>query len=188
MLRVLLSFVLALAVAAPSSAAPAKWAVDPAKSSVAFSVVVNGQSVVGRFASFSAAIAFDPADLANSTAKITLPMGEAKTADAVRDAMLPKPDWFNVPGFPQAVFQTTGFVSKGGNKYEAAGKLTLKGVTRDVTLPFTLDITGDTAVMKGETALKRLDFGVGSLKEFATGTPVALDVKVMVNVTARRAK
>jgi polyisoprenoid-binding protein YceI len=133
-------------------------------------------------------IAFDPADLAHSSAKITIPMGQADTGLAERDAMLPKPDWFNVPGFPQAVFQTISFASKGGNKYEAVGTLKLKGVTKPITLPFTLNIAGDTAVVKGETVLKRLAFGVGQGPDFVDGTRVALDVKVMVNVTARRAK
>lgn len=187
-MRRVFAFIAAIAFAAPSIAAPATWTVDPAKSSLSFAVSVNGQTVTGKLASFAAVIAFDPAGLAQSSAKVTIPMAGAKTDDATRDAMLPRPDWFNVAGFPQAVFRTTAFVAKGGNAYEATGKLTLKGITKDVTLPFTLSIAGDTAVMKGETVLKRLDFGVGTIKEFAGETPVALSVKVMVNVTAKRAK
>jgi polyisoprenoid-binding protein YceI len=115
-------------------------------------------------------------------------MTESKTGDATRDAMLLKPDWFNVLDFPQAVYQTTSFVSKGGNAYEARGTLKLKGVTKEVVLPFTLDINGNTAVAKGTTVLTRRDFNVGQSSDFQTGTPVALTVKVMVNVTATRAK
>ena len=173
---------------APAWAAPPKWNVDPSKSSLTFEVVVNGQKVVGRFKAFGALIAFDPADLANSSAKITIDLTEAKSGDATRDAMLLKPDWFNVLDFPQAVFQTTSFVAKGGNAYEAKAKLTLKGTVRDVTLPFTLAINGNTAVVKGATVLKRLEFGVGQSKDFAGDAPVALSVKVMVSVTATRAK
>lgn len=187
----MLRFIVCLAsliLAGAAIAAPPTWSVDHAKSSLAFTVNVNGQQVAGKFKAFGAIIAFDPADLANSRATITLPMDEAKTNEATRDAMLLKPDWFNILDFPKASFQTTSFTHKGGNAYEAQGTLTLKGVTKNVTLPFTLDIKGDSAMMKGEVTLKRLDYGVGSLKEFSTGTPVALEVKVMVNVTARRAK
>lgn len=176
------------ALSAPAFAAPARWNVDPAKSSLSFLVEVNGQKVTGRFKAFGALIAFDPADLANSSAKITIDMSEAKSGDATRDAMLLKPDWFNVLDFPQAVYQVTGFTAKGGNAYEAPGKLTLKGVTKDVALPFTLNITGDTAVAKGETTLARRSFNVGQGKDFETAKPVALSVKVMVNITAKRAK
>ncbi len=188
MLRIVLSVIASFAVVVAASAAPATWTVDQAKSSLTFTVGVNGQTVPGKFKAFGAIIAFDPADLAHSSAKITLPMDEAKTNEATRDAMLLKPDWFNILDFPQAIFQTTAFTAKGGNKYEAAGTLKLKGVSKALTLPFTLDITGDTAVMKGETVLKRLDFGVGNAKDYAGETPVALSVKVMVNLTAKRAK
>lgn len=188
MLRFVLFLAATVALVHAASAAPARWNVDPSKSSLTYEVVVNGQKVVGRFKAFGALIAFDPADLANSSAKITMDMTETKSGDATRDAMLLKPDWFNVLDFPQAVFQTTSFVSKGGNAYEAKAKLTLKGAALDVTLPFTLAINGSTAVVKGETVLKRLAFGVGQGKDFTGDTPVALNVKVMVNVTARRAK
>lgn len=187
MLRVAAIVAAFFACLAPAWAAPPKWNVDASKSSLTYEVVVNGQKVVGRFKAFGALIAFDPADLANSSAKITIDMTEAKSGDATRDAMLLKPDWFNVLGFPQAVFQTTSFASKGGNAFEAKAKLTLKGATRDVALPFTLAIKGTTAVVKGETVLKRLEYGVGQGKDFAADAPVALSVKVLVNLTATRA-
>jgi polyisoprenoid-binding protein YceI len=186
--RIVLSILLLAVSLFPAAAAPATWNVDQAKSSLSFAVDVNGQRVTGKFAAFGALIAFDPADLAHSSAKITMDMTATKSGDATRDAMLLKPDWFNVLDHPQAIYQTTGFVSKGANKYEAQGKLTLKGVAQDVALPFTLTINGNTAVAKGETTLMRRAFNVGASKEFETGTPVALSVKVMVNVTARRAK
>jgi polyisoprenoid-binding protein YceI len=177
---------LTLLSAATPSPAPAKWTVDPAKSSLRFVVAIEGQTVIGKFKAFGAIIAFDPADLAHSSAKITMPMDEAKTGLAERDAMLLKPAWFNILDFPQAVFQTTSFTHKGGNKYEAVGVLKLKGVSKAITLPFTLDIAGNTATVKGETVLKRLDFGVGQGPDYTGETPVALKVKVMVNITAKR--
>jgi len=187
-MRFLLAFFAAIAFAATASAAPARWNVDLSKSSLTYVVVVNGQTVTGRFKAFGAIIAFDPADLAHSSAKITIDMTESKTGDATRDAMLLKPDWFNVLDFPQAVYQTTSFVSKGGNAYEALGTLKLKGVTKDVALPFTLAIDGNTAVAKGVATLMRRAFNVGQGKDFEGAAPVALEVKVMVNVTATRAK
>jgi len=187
-MRFLFACLASLVFAASACAAPARWNVDLAKSSLSYVVVVNGQTVTGKFKAFGAIIAFDPADLAHSSAKITIDMTESKTGDATRDAMLMKPAWFNVLDFPQAIYQTTSFVSKGGNAYEAQGQLKLKGVTKDVALPFTLAINGNTAVAKGETTLTRRAFDVGAGEDFEGAKPVALEVKVMVNVTARRAK
>ena len=186
--RTVFCFLIAAAMGASAWAQPPKWQVDGAKSSLKFVVVVNGQTVTGKFASFGALIAFDPADLAHSSAKITIDMTGVKSGDSTRDAMLQKPDWFNILDFPHAVFQTTSFTSKGGNAYEALGKLTLKGTTQDVVLPFNLAITGNTGVMKGETVLKRAAFKVGQGTQFETAKPVDLDVKVLVNVTATRGK
>lgn len=187
-LRIVCAFFAAALVAGTALAKPSTWQVDQAKSSLSFVVVVNGQTVTGKFAAFGALIAFDPADLAHSSAKITIDMTAAKSGDATRDAMLLKPDWFNVLDFPQTTFQTTGFSSKGGNSYEAHGKLKLKGVTKDIVLPFTLTIANDTAVMKGETILRRTEFKVGQGGQFDTDKPVAIAVKVLVNVTAKRSK
>ena len=188
MLRLVLSALACAALAVSASAAPARWNVDQAKSSLTFVVNVNGQIITGKFKAFGALIAFDPADLAHSSAKITMDMTEVKSGDATRDAMLLKPDWFNVLDFPQAVYQTTAFAAKGGNAYEARGKLTLKGLAQDIALPFKLTIKGDTAVAKGQTTLRRLAFNVGKNKEFMADSPVGLSVKVMVNLTAKRAK
>ncbi|HEY2662058.1 MAG TPA: YceI family protein [Caulobacteraceae bacterium] len=76
-------------------------------------------------------------------------------------ATLPGKDWFDVAQYPQARFEGTAIRQKAGDAYEAAGVLTLRGVTRPVTLPFTLDINGAAAQAKGHLDLIRSAFGVG---------------------------
>lgn len=188
MVRVFSVLLFIAAAIAPAQAAPAKWNVNPAKSSLSWTVVINGQTVSGKFKAFGALIAFDPTDLAQSSAKITMDMTEPKSGDQTRDQMLLQPEWFNVLDFPQAVFQTTGFVSKGSNAYDVKGNLTLKGVTKEITLPMTIAVSGNAATAKGELSLTRRDFNVGGSQAFEGDTPVALKVKVMVNVAATRAK
>jgi len=188
MVRLLVLLLAALLASAPAFAAPARWNVDQGKSSLTWNVSISGQSVTGTFGSFGGSIAFDPADLAHSSAMITIDMTDQHSGDATRDAMLQKPDWFNVLDFPKAVFQTTSFIAKGGNAYDARGTLTLKGVSKPLTLPLSIVINGDTATATGAVALHRRDFRVGQGGQFETEKPVALDVKVTVNVTAHRAK
>jgi polyisoprenoid-binding protein YceI len=188
MVRVFSLLLLLIAAIAPAQAAPPKWNVDPAKSSLSWVVEINEQTVTGKFKAFGALIAFDAKDLANSSAKITVDMTEPKSGDQTRDQMLLQPEWFNVLDFPQAVFQTTSFVSKGGNAYDVRGKLTLKGVTKEIALPMTIATNGNAATAKGELSLARRDFNVGASEAFAKDAPVTLTVKVMVNVAATRAK
>lgn len=172
------------ALSASAWGAPATWTVDTGKSKLGFHVAVNGQPVDGTL-SFGALIIFDPADLPHSSIKATIDVTEAKSGNATRDGMLPLPAWFDAKQFPHALFTTTSIVSKGGNRYEAVGTLSLKGISKPVTLPFTLTIAGKTAHAVGETTIQRLDYKVGEGKDFAPPA-AALAVKVTVDVTASR--
>lgn len=177
----------AIALAAFSSnamAAPPQWSLDTAKSTLGFHVVANGQPVDGTLP-FGAVIAFDATDLAHSSIKATIDVTSPKSGNSTRDAMLPLPAWFDAKQFPKAQFVSTSITSKGGDSYEAAGTLTLKGISKPVTLAFTLTITGNSAHATGEATLQRLDFKVGEGKDFAPPA-AALDVKVTVDITASR--
>lgn len=184
MRQVFLGFAFSL-IASAAIAAP-QWTVDQAKSHLTFDVIVNGQTVHGEFPAFGSLIAFDPNDLAGSHAKITIDMTTFNSGDKTRDTMLFGPNWFNSKDFPKATFETTAFEAKGGNAYDAKGKLTLRGTVKDIVLPLTIAITGNQAHATGAATITRTDFSVGQGKEFAGPTPVALEVKVNVDVTATR--
>ena len=170
---------------ATALAAPPAWKVDATKSKLGFHVVAGGQPVDGVFPAFDAVIAFDPADLAHSSIKTTIDMTRAQSGNTTRDAMLPLPAWFDAKQFPKAHFDATTITSKGGKKYEAVGTLSLKGISKRVTLPFTLTISGNTAHALGETTIKRQDFKVGDGKDYDPPA-AALNVKVTVDITATR--
>jgi polyisoprenoid-binding protein YceI len=176
-----LLLVLPLLAATPALAGD--WTVDASKSHLGFSGVQNGAPFQGSFGKWTAEIAFDPAHPEAGHAKVTIDLASAKTGDAQRDGALPQAEWFDVKSSPQAMFEATGFVSKGGDAYEAPGKLTIRGITKDAVLPFTLSIAGDTAKAKGHLTLVRTGFGVGQ-GVWATADWVALDVGVDVDLTA----
>jgi polyisoprenoid-binding protein YceI len=178
---------LLLALGQTAHAAPA-WNVDASRSSLTFKVGVNGETVQGSFPGFGAQIRFDPNDLASSSVKVVMDTSGIRTGDRTRDTMLLKPAWFNVLDFPQATFTCPKFTSNGPGKFVCEGKLAIKGITRDVKLPFTLDIQGQKAVARGSATIRRLDFKVGEGADFATGSPVALDVTVSIVVVATKAK
>jgi polyisoprenoid-binding protein YceI len=184
MRSILISSVTALMLSANALAAPAQWTVDAAKSKLGFHVLISGQTVDGTLP-FGAVIVFDPADLGHSSIKATIDTTSANSGNATRDAMLPMPAWLDAKQFPKAQFATTSITSKGGDKYEAVGTLSLKGVSKPVTLPFTLTISGNTAHAVGATTIRRLDYKIGEGKDFAPPA-AALDVKVTVDITASR--
>jgi polyisoprenoid-binding protein YceI len=163
----------------------ADWTVDAAKSHLGFSGTQNGAPFKGSFGTWTAQIAFDPAHPDTGHAKVTIDLASAKTGDTQRDSALPQVEWFDVKAFPQASFEATGFVAKGGNAYEAPGTLTIRGMAKDVVLPFALVVTGDTAGAKGHLSLIRTGFGVGQ-GVWATAEWVALEVGVDVDLVATK--
>mgnify|MGYP000967634152 FL=1 len=165
---------LALLVAVP---AQAQQTLQPAQSSIQFTAKQMGVPLEGHFKKFGAQIAFDPAKLATSRIAFTVDTGSATLGSRETDAELPKPTWFNVPQFPQATFQSSSIKALGGGKFDVAGKLTIKGQSRDVTVPVTLTQSGATTTASGTLALKRLAYKIGE-NEWADTSMVADDVQV----------
>ncbi|HEY1632305.1 MAG TPA: YceI family protein [Rhizomicrobium sp.] len=170
---------LALLLAATPAFA-AHWTVDTAKSKLGFTAQWSKQPFVATFKTWKANIDFDPADLAHAKADVTIDLGSETSSESEFDDAIKGAQGFAAGQFPQARFVTTGFKSKGGNAYVATGALSLHGMTRPVTLPFTLTIAGKTAHMTGGTVVMRTDFGVGQ----ASTDPVAHEVTVTVDLTA----
>ncbi|GGA85901.1 polyisoprenoid-binding protein [Arenimonas soli] len=129
-------------------------------STLGFKAVYMGDTFEGRFARFTPAIRFDPADLAGSRFDVRIDLASASTDNQERDEMLVGPDFFNAGAQPEARYQASRFTALGGNRFRAEGTLTLNGDSRPVVLDFTWT-AGAPAVLEGRATLKRLDFGVG---------------------------
>jgi polyisoprenoid-binding protein YceI len=161
-LPIVAAFAALLPDAAVAQAAIA-WAVDPARSRLEFSGTLAGGTFEGRFARFTPAIAFDPDGLQGSRFEVEIDTASADTQEAERDGMLKGPDFFAVERWPVARFEATRFVQTQPGRFEARGRLTLRDVTREVTLPFRFLAAADgrTATLAGGTRIRRLEFGVG---------------------------
>lgn len=170
--------------AAPASAS--QWTVVPAQSSLTFESVWNGDTIVGRFPKFNASIRFDPAKLADAKVDAVIDLTAATTGDKTANGSLPGDDWFAVKKAPTARFTSTSITQTKPGHYVAKGTLAMRGFVAPVTLPFTLAITGDTAVMAGETRLDRRSFKIG-MDSDASGSWVAFPVSVKVKIVAKRA-
>ncbi|MGC1301409.1 MAG: YceI family protein [Caulobacteraceae bacterium] len=173
--------------ALPATAAPAPtWNVDKAASHLGFSSAMNGQAFNGGFGRWDAQIAFDPNNLAASHVTAVIDMASAKTGDQSRDEAMPTGDWFSVKAFPRATFTTRKINAAGPGHYIAVGDLTIRNITRPVSLPFSLAIAGETAKMNGALPIDRSVFGVGQ-GQWKGGDTVDLKVQINVTITAKRA-
>ncbi|MGH6972752.1 MAG: YceI family protein, partial [Caulobacteraceae bacterium] len=164
-LAALVAFVPSLALATPPL-----WTVDKAASRLTFSSQVSGQRFTGVFRRWDAVIRFDPKDLAHSEVNATVDLSSAVTGSGDRDAQLPDEDWFWTSHFPRATYVAKHFRADGPGRYLADGVLSIRGVSKPLTLPFTLAITGPSAKMSAGVELNRLAFGVGQGEWKATDT------------------
>jgi polyisoprenoid-binding protein YceI len=163
-------------VVAPTPAL-AQQKLDAAKSEMLFVSKQMGVPVEGRFRKFDAQIAFDPKKPEAGRVAFSIDMGSATFGSPEVDVELPKATWFNVPKFPQATFQSSAIKAVGAGKFEVAGKLSIKGSSRDVVVPVALTQAGGSTTATGAFAIKRLEFKIGE-GDWADTSMVANDVQV----------
>ncbi len=164
-----------LSVANAQAPAPAKLL--PAQSEIRFQIKQSGVPVEGKFARFDAQLALDPKAPQTGSVTISIDSAGATVGFAESDAELPGAKWFNAGKFPRATFQSSAIKGLGSGRFEAAGKLALKGTTQDLVVPVTIVQAAGVSTATGEFVVKRLDFRIGE-GEWADLSLVANDVRV----------
>lgn len=148
------------------------------KSSVAFTAVQNNADVTGVFEDVSGTISFHPEHLGKSTANIKVAVGSIKAEYDEVSSTLPKSEWLDAQAQPFASFKSNNFTHVEGVMYEAVGTLTLKNISKPITLTFELDtFTENEAAITGKATLNRVDFGVGWQSTKEVKNNVALLIK-----------
>jgi polyisoprenoid-binding protein YceI len=161
--------------------APAQTVVTE-KSEVHFVSKQMNVPVDGAFKKFTATVNFDPSKLDAAKAQFNVDLNSIDLGLPEVNDEVKKPDWFNTAKFPNATFVSSSLKSLGGNKYEVAGKLTIKGVSKDVTAPFTVTPqAGGHTLVEGTFPIKRLDYKIGEGSWSDTDT-VANEVQVKVRL------
>jgi polyisoprenoid-binding protein YceI len=163
--------------AAVVALAAAQWSMQPKESKLTFVGEQAGAQFEGSFDKFTADISFDPKNLAASRFDVKIDTASVNTQDGERDDTIKSADLFDVKKYPSAQYVADKFTDKGGNKYSATGKLTLRNVTKDVPIDFTFESKDGGAWLKGTAKIKRLDFGVGQ-GEWKDTSTVGNDVQV----------
>lgn len=153
------------------------------KSRLTFTSKQMGVPVEGSFRKFATTLAFDPAKPAAASARLELDLAsiDAGSPDA-NSEVVGKP-WFNLKVFPTATFVSSSVKALGGDKFELAGKLTIKGKTQDLVAPVTFRQEGGNGVFAGTFTLKRLDFAIGE-GAWSDVSTVANEVQIKFTIVA----
>jgi polyisoprenoid-binding protein YceI len=157
--------------------------VQAGKSTITFAYKQMNVPMEGKFTRFSARMAFDPEKTNAAQARIEVDLASIDTGFSESDDEVAGKLWFNAKAFSTAQFVSYGVRVLGGNRYEALGKLSIKGRSMDVSAPFTFRQEGALGVFDGSFILKRLDYAIGE-GIWADLSTVANEVQVKFHIVA----
>ena len=176
--------ILALALATAFSAQAVEYTqVQPDKSAINFVYKQMGVAVDGKFKKFASQLNFDPAKPTAAKATFDVELASVDTGAPEGDQEVAGKPWFNTKAFPTAKFVSGAVKPLGGNKYEVAGQLSIKGKTQDVVVPATFTAQGNSGVFEGSFTIRRADFSIGE-GSWAKFDIVANDVLIKFRITA----
>ena len=174
---------LALLATSPALAQSDAWVVDYDASSVGMQTNVFGTTIRGDFPQFSADIRLDPADLSDARIEAVVQAGSGQLDAAERQSDLEGDAGLNPSEHPEMRFVSDA-ITRENDIYTALGTLSIKGVSQEQALTFTLDITDDRGVADGGFTIARRDFGVGA----GDWGAAAAEIEVSVHIEAVRAE
>jgi polyisoprenoid-binding protein YceI len=169
------------------------WHIDAAHSGINFSIRhLMVSKVRGRFAKFAGTARLDDGDLTASSVEATIDASSIDTGTAQRDDHLRSGDFFDVERFPQLRFSSTRIEKVGGDRYRVVGNLTIRDVTREVTLDTEYAGRGkdpwgnERVAFAAKASIDRKDFGLGWNQALEAGgvlvgdrVEIELDVQVV---------
>ena len=165
------------------------WTIDTTHSEVGFKIkhlVIS--TVSGKFTSFEGKLEGEPGDLENAKISFTADIDSIHTGNEQRDGHLKSADFFDAAKYAKLTFVSTNVEHKDGNDYKVTGDLTIKNVTKSVTL--NVEFGGTQNNFYGQTVagfeitgkINRQDFGLTwSAVTEAGGIVVSDEVKLVIN-------
>lgn len=170
-----------------------KWEVDPAHSTLGFSIVHMGLTEIdGTFNSFNGTIVWDPKAPSNMSVFFEAQAKSIDTEVARRDEHLRSADFFEVEKYPTLSFKSTRVAPLGEDRYTVEGNLTIHGVTKPVSTTAYIvgpkDVSGAQKIgFRAPFTINRLDYKVGEGK-FASDAMLSHEVHIEVKGEAAVAK
>lgn len=149
-----------------------------ARSMVKFEIRNVGLFVTGRLADIQGLVEFDVHELPSSTIDLTVSAKSISTGIALRDRHLQNEDYLDAKRFPLLKFKSSR-IEKSGGQYRVAGKLTIKGIEMETSIPCSVTQLPDGLEFAGTFTVNRHDFDVGG-GAFTIGDSVAVSFRIVV--------
>lgn len=168
----------------PAQVQAGDYRLDPGHSKITWSINHFGYSTyVGQFGKVEGTLSIDPKKAADAKLDVTVDANSVGTLNPALDAHLKSADFLDTAKFPTATFKATSIKLTGKSTADITGDLTLRGVTKPVTVSATFNQAGVNPVDKtyslgfaGKAKIKRTDFGVSAYAP-ALGDEVTLELE-----------
>ncbi|REL38424.1 polyisoprenoid-binding protein [Rhodohalobacter sp. SW132] len=165
------------------------WEIDKSHSAINFKINHFFTPVDGTFEDYEATVLFDPENLEGSSLDVVIPVNSINTRNDRRDGHLQSEDFFNAEQWPTITFNSTSIESRGDNEFVAIGTMTIRDVTHEFELPFSLLGVMDhpmrentrVAGIVANAELMRTDYGVG-VGDWAATAVVGDRVNIELNL------
>ena len=176
-------------------AAGSDWKLDPAHSGIYFEIDHIYAATRGYFEDFDGKVIFDPDNLDGSSFDFTVEVDSINTGNSKRDGHLEGNEFFVARKFPVMTFKSTNIKKVEGDQYVVEGTMTVKDVSKSVSVPFTFfgikqnpfDKDSEVAGFEARLVIDRLEYNVGTGKYYEMGV-IGKDVDVLISFEATRKK
>jgi polyisoprenoid-binding protein YceI len=176
-------------------AAAPEWRLDFDHTGFFFSINHIYSVVRGHFDEYKGTVVFSPDDLANSRFDFEVEINSIDTNNSKRDRHLNSADFFDSKKYPTMTFKSRAVKHVKGNQYAVEGTLTMKDVSKEISVPFTFfgkkdfpfDKKLEVAGFEARMTLDRLAYNVGSGKYVDMGV-VGQEVEVLISMEVLREK
>ncbi|MGV3611882.1 MAG: YceI family protein [Fluviicola sp.] len=141
-----------------------------------YNVDFSAKGVNGIFQKLSGTVNFDEAKLSESKLVFTIDVNSINTGNGLQNKHALGAEWFNADKYPNIKFTSSSIEKKDGS-YAAKGKLTVKDVTKDITIPFSFTKSGSKAKITSSFSIDRGTYNVGK-----AGGDVGNSIKINVTI------
>lgn len=146
------------------------------KSEVKFTIKNFGVNTPGTFSSLKGTIQFDPSSLSTVSFNVTIDVNTINTGIDMRDSHLKREEYFNAEKYSTISFVSTG-IKTNDKGYAVSGQLTIKGITKNISFPFTAVAQNGGMLFTGNFNINRKDFKIGG-GSAVMGSNVDVSLKV----------
>ncbi len=145
-----------------SSLEAQNYQVDDKASSVKFVIQNAGMATEGKFSGLAGSIIFNPASLKTASISVTIDAGSINTEIDIRDLALQSTEYLDTKNYPEFSFSSKQMIATDKeDRFMLKGAISLKGISKDISFPFTVSQIDNGILLKGDMKLNRRDFKIG---------------------------